>query len=120
MIAGAGANITVQVGEQLVFVVDSGVAPMSDQVLAAIRSVTDKHIMFIINTSADADHTGGNENLSKAGWALPNGLNPHRFKRLIAARRSFGHRAHQRTQQDERAERERTAVPAGILAHRYL
>ena len=42
MISGAGANITVQVGKQVVFLVDSGVAPMSNQVLAAIRSVTDK------------------------------------------------------------------------------
>jgi cyclase len=72
VISGAGANITVQVGDQVVIVVDSGVPQRSDEVLAAIRSVTDKHILFIINTSADEDHTGGNENLSKAGWALPN------------------------------------------------
>jgi glyoxylase-like metal-dependent hydrolase (beta-lactamase superfamily II) len=73
MIAGAGANITVQVGSQFVFVVDSGLPQMSEQVLAAIRSVTDKQgILFVIDTCADPDHTGGNENLSKAGWALPN------------------------------------------------
>lgn len=72
MISGAGANITVQVGDEVVIAVDSGVAQRSDEVLAAIRSVTDKHILFIVNTSADEDHTGGNENLSKAGWALPN------------------------------------------------
>jgi len=70
MISGAGANITVQVGDEVI-VVDSGLPQRSDEVLAAIRSVTDKHILFIINTSADEDHTGGNENLSKAGWALP-------------------------------------------------
>ena len=71
MIAGAGANITVQVGDQFVIVVDAGLPQMSDQVLAAIRSLTDKHIFLIIDTSADEDHIGGNENLSKAGWALP-------------------------------------------------
>jgi glyoxylase-like metal-dependent hydrolase (beta-lactamase superfamily II) len=77
MIAGAGANITVQVGDDYVIVVDSGVPQKSDEVLGAIRSVTSKHILFIINTSADADHVGGNENLSKAGWALPDtSLNP--------------------------------------------
>jgi NAD(P)-dependent dehydrogenase (short-subunit alcohol dehydrogenase family) len=39
--------------------------------------LTDKHIRFVIDTSADDDHTGGNENLSKAGWALPNeSINP--------------------------------------------
>ena len=58
-------------------VVDSGVPQKSDEVLAAIRSITDKHILFVINTSADPDHVGGNENLSKAGWALPDAsLNP--------------------------------------------
>jgi glyoxylase-like metal-dependent hydrolase (beta-lactamase superfamily II) len=72
MIAGAGANITVQVGKEVVFLVDSGLAQMSNQVLAAIRSVTDKRIMFIIDTSADADHIGGNENLAKAGIPVPN------------------------------------------------
>ncbi len=77
MIAGAGANITVQVGDEFVIVVDSGLPQRSDEVLAAIRSLTNKHIFFIINTSADKDHTGGNEALSKAGWALPDtSLNP--------------------------------------------
>jgi glyoxylase-like metal-dependent hydrolase (beta-lactamase superfamily II) len=44
--------------------------------------VTSKPILFVIDTSADEDHTGGNQNLSKAGWALPNSapgpLNPNR------------------------------------------
>jgi glyoxylase-like metal-dependent hydrolase (beta-lactamase superfamily II) len=72
MIAGAGANITVQVGKEVVFVVDSGVPEMSDQVLAAIRGITSKRILFIINTSADADHVGGNANLAKVGVGVPN------------------------------------------------
>jgi glyoxylase-like metal-dependent hydrolase (beta-lactamase superfamily II) len=72
MIAGAGANITLQVGDEVAMVVDAGTADMSDQVLAAIRSVTDKHIIFVIDTSDDPDHTGGNEAISNAGWALPN------------------------------------------------
>ena len=77
MIAGAGGNITVQVGDDYVILVDSGVARKSEEVLSAIRSITNKHILFIIDTSVDPDHTGGNEALSKAGWALPDtGLNP--------------------------------------------
>ena len=72
MIAGAGANITLQVGDDVVIVVDSGLPERSEEVLAAIRSVTDKHILFIINTSADEDHTGGNAKLAEVGWALPN------------------------------------------------
>jgi glyoxylase-like metal-dependent hydrolase (beta-lactamase superfamily II) len=74
MIAGAGANVTVQVGSRYVIVVDPGLVQMSDQVLAAIRTLTTRQgILYIIDTSADPDHTGGNENISKAGWLLPNG-----------------------------------------------
>jgi glyoxylase-like metal-dependent hydrolase (beta-lactamase superfamily II) len=50
--------------------VDTGSAQATDQVLAAIRKLTDKPIRFIVNTSADADHVGGNEKLSKAGQSL--------------------------------------------------
>jgi cyclase len=39
MLAGAGGNITVSVGKDGVLLVDSGVADMSDQVLAAIRQL---------------------------------------------------------------------------------
>jgi glyoxylase-like metal-dependent hydrolase (beta-lactamase superfamily II) len=72
MIGGAGANITVQVGDEVVMVVDTGLAEMSDKVITAIQALTDKPILFVISTSMDEDHTGGNANLSKAGWALPN------------------------------------------------
>ena len=67
MLTGAGGNITIQVGDQSVVLVDTGLAQMSPQVLAAIHSLSQKPIEFIINTSVDDDHTGGNHNLSQAG-----------------------------------------------------
>jgi cyclase len=67
MLAGAGANITVQFGDNAIVLVDTGLAQMSPQVIAAIRSLSQKPIEFVINTSADADHTGGNHNLAQAG-----------------------------------------------------
>ncbi len=73
MLVGAGGNITVQVGDDGVLLVDTGVAPMSDKVLAAIRSLSDKPIHYIINTHAHADHTGGNETISKAGSTIAGG-----------------------------------------------
>jgi glyoxylase-like metal-dependent hydrolase (beta-lactamase superfamily II) len=39
-------------------------------VLAAIRRLTDLPIRYLINTSMDADHTGGNEKLAKAGLSI--------------------------------------------------
>jgi cyclase len=59
MLVGAGGNITLQVGNDGVLLVDTGVAQMSDKLLAALRSVSDKPIRYIINTHVHADHTGG-------------------------------------------------------------
>jgi glyoxylase-like metal-dependent hydrolase (beta-lactamase superfamily II) len=70
MIAGAGGNIAVQVGEDGVVVVDSGSTATSGAVVAAIRGITPAPIRYVINTSADADHVGGNEAVAKAGQTL--------------------------------------------------
>ena len=66
MLTGAGGNIAVQIGDEGVVMVDTGVAAASDAVLAAIRALTDKPIKYIINTHAHADHVGGNEAIVKA------------------------------------------------------
>ena len=66
MLVGAGGNIAVQVGDEGVVMVDTGVAAASDAVLRTIRTLTDKPIRYIINTHHHADHVGGNEVLVKA------------------------------------------------------
>jgi cyclase len=70
MIAGAGANIGFQVGTDGVVVVDTGSAASADAVVAAIKKVTAQPIRYIINTSSDADHVGGNAAVAKAGQTL--------------------------------------------------
>lgn len=70
LIAGAGGNIGVQVGADGVVVVDSGSVSNADVVVAAIKKITSQPIRYIINTSADADHVGGNAILAKAGQTL--------------------------------------------------
>ena len=70
VIAGAGGNIVMQVGPDGVILVDSGSSDMSEQVLATIRRVTPLPIRYIINTSMDADHLGGNGVLTKAGLTI--------------------------------------------------
>jgi cyclase len=67
MLVGAGANIAVQIGNEGVLVVDTGIASMKEKVLAAIRKLSTKPIRWIINTTGDLDHTGGNETVSQAG-----------------------------------------------------
>lgn len=67
MLSGAGGNITVQVGEQGVLVIDTGNGQVSDQVIAAVRKLSQKPLRYVINTSVLNDHTGGNEAFSKEG-----------------------------------------------------
>jgi len=67
MLVGDGGNIVVQTGEQGAFVVDTGEGKLSDKVIAAIRRLSEKPIQFIANTSAHADHVGGNATLGAAG-----------------------------------------------------
>jgi cyclase len=70
MIAGAGANIAVQIGQDGVIVVDTGAGTKTEHVLAEIRKLTQQPIRYIINTNADPDHVGGNEKLSAAGQSI--------------------------------------------------
>ena len=74
MVTGAGGNIAVQIGPAGVILVDAGAPGTSDALLAVISQLSRAPIRYIINTSADVDHTGGNEKLSKAGASiLPGG-----------------------------------------------
>jgi glyoxylase-like metal-dependent hydrolase (beta-lactamase superfamily II) len=101
MLLGAGGNITVSVGRDGVLLVDAGQAEMTDQVLAAIRQLQNdldlrdrplgsgaetrssvasrnteppaKPIRYIVNTSADIDHAGGNEKIRLAGRTFTGG-----------------------------------------------
>jgi cyclase len=67
MLAGAGGNIGLSVGEDGAFLVDDQFAPLNEKILAAIATVTDKPVEFVLNTHYHGDHTGGNEPLGKSG-----------------------------------------------------
>jgi glyoxylase-like metal-dependent hydrolase (beta-lactamase superfamily II) len=70
VIAGAGGNIVVQIGPIGVILVDSGSVPMTDRILATIKKITPLPVRYVLNTSADADHVGGNEKIAKAGLSI--------------------------------------------------
>ena len=70
VLLGAGANVVVQVGDDGVLVVDTGSRATREAVTAAIKKLSDGPIRWIINTSADLDHTSGNETVSQAGMTV--------------------------------------------------
>lgn len=67
MLVGPGGNTTVQVGKEGLVVVDTQTAAAAPQVMAAIRTLSAAPIIWVINTSMDADHIGGNEALIRLG-----------------------------------------------------
>jgi len=73
MLVGAGGNTTIQAGDEGVLVVDTKPQPLTAKVLEAIRSISRKPIRYLINTSMDPDHTGGNEEISRAGSTIAGG-----------------------------------------------
>jgi glyoxylase-like metal-dependent hydrolase (beta-lactamase superfamily II) len=67
MLTGSGGNLGLAVGEDAVFLIDDQYAPLTPKIQAAIAAITPKPVKFILNTHWHGDHTGGNENLGKAG-----------------------------------------------------
>lgn len=67
MLQGAGGNIGISTGEDGVFMIDDQFAPLSDKIMAAIKTVSDEPVKFLINTHFHGDHSGGNENFEAAG-----------------------------------------------------
>jgi cyclase len=67
MLVGAGSNITLQIGEDGVLMVDAGTAAMSAKVIAAIQTLTDRPLIYIVNTDESMDHAGGNSKIAAIG-----------------------------------------------------
>src|SRR5215471_1561389 len=65
MIAGAGANVTLQFGRDGAVVVDAGQLDAAEAVIAAIRNLTEQPIRYVVDTADDLDHVGGNEKVAK-------------------------------------------------------
>ena len=79
LLAGGGGNVVVQVGPSGAIMVDAKSGTLTDRMLAEIKRLTpvNKPVRYILNTSADGDHVGGNESLttvlgSAYNWTIIN------------------------------------------------
>ena len=63
MLVSASGNIAAQVGDDGILVVNTGTEAMAPKVAAALRTLSDKPIQWVVNTDADPDHIGGNDRL---------------------------------------------------------
>jgi glyoxylase-like metal-dependent hydrolase (beta-lactamase superfamily II) len=74
LLAGAGGNVMIQAGPSGGLLVDSKSAAQADRILAEMKKVSTagKPVKYLLNTSADPDHMGGNEKLAGALGSLAN------------------------------------------------
>jgi glyoxylase-like metal-dependent hydrolase (beta-lactamase superfamily II) len=64
---GAGGNIGLALGEENAYVIDDQFGPLTEKILAHIKTLTDKPVNYVLNTHWHGDHTGGNENMANQG-----------------------------------------------------
>ncbi len=64
---GAGGNIGLSHGDDGNVIIDDQFAPLTDRIVAAVQTVDPDPIRFVVNTHWHGDHSGGNENLGRAG-----------------------------------------------------
>lgn len=70
MLTGKGGNIGLFNGKDGSFMVDDQFAPLTDRIIAAVKSTGGDTPKYLINTHFHGDHTGGNENLGNAGTLI--------------------------------------------------
>jgi glyoxylase-like metal-dependent hydrolase (beta-lactamase superfamily II) len=67
---GRASNVVAQVGDNGVFLVDSGTADIAPPLLAALRGLSSGPVRGIVNTTTDLDHIGGNEQVARSGQPM--------------------------------------------------
>ena len=70
VLTGPGGNIGLSYGVDGNAIIDDQFAPLTDKIVAAVRSIDPDPVRFVINTHWHGDHTGGNENFGRAGAVI--------------------------------------------------
>ena len=85
MLEGSGGNIGVSVGTDGILIVDDQFAPLAEKIRAALKTLGDGKLKFILNTHWHGDHTGGN---AQFGREAPIIAHDNVRKRLSTEQRS--------------------------------
>lgn len=64
---GNGGNIGLAIGKEYAYLIDDQFGVLTEKILTAVKSITDKPVKCVVNTHWHGDHTGGNENLAHSG-----------------------------------------------------
>jgi cyclase len=75
MLEGQGGNITVALAKDGIIMVDGEFAPLHDKIKAAIATISNLPIKYLINTHFHGDHTGGNAPFAKDGAIVVSEVN---------------------------------------------
>jgi cyclase len=62
-ISGSGGNVAAYLTREGVILVNDKFAQNTQEILARVKSVSDKPVRYVLNTHHHGDHTGGNQNL---------------------------------------------------------
>lgn len=75
MLEGQGGNITVATARDGIIMVDGEFAPLHDKIKAAIATLSNQPIKYLVNTHFHGDHTGGNAPFAKDGATVISEIN---------------------------------------------
>jgi len=70
MLVGEGGNIGVTTGKDGIFIIDDQFEPLLPKIRAALKTLADGPVRFVVNTHFHGDHTGGNAKLREAGAVI--------------------------------------------------
>jgi glyoxylase-like metal-dependent hydrolase (beta-lactamase superfamily II) len=66
----SGGNVAASVGPDGILLIDDKFAPLAPKIQAALKTLSDKPVRFVLNTHVHMDHTGGNGVMGKGATII--------------------------------------------------